>query len=233
MKKRAYAKNFTICLAVLFSLSLAWAHQPRLVGSETEIMVTLPEISKAYYGRLDGKPVTYHIEASDDFRLYVNILVPDIEGMDKDVSVKIIKQGTVISHLDGIDHDWKPFFEPYAGDHYFKGPEYVQSQGPGSYQLQVYSPDNQGKYVLAVGDKESFPFGELFRTYWVLPRLKSEFFGKSPLTAFSNRMGIFLVMMIIIMLLIATLLYLGIKHIRKRRLLINMKSDINMIQAER
>ncbi|MHC4292116.1 MAG: hypothetical protein ACYSTR_07880 [Planctomycetota bacterium] len=217
MKKRAYAKNSTICLAVLFSLSFAWAHQPRLVGSETEIMVTLPEISKAYYGQLDGTPATYLIEADADFRLYVNILVPDIEGIEKDVSVKILKQGTVISHLDGSHHDWEAFFEPYAGDHYFKGPEYVQAQGPGSYQLQVYSPDNKGKYVLAVGDKEAFPFGELVRTYWVLPRLKSEFFGKSPLTAFSNRMGIFLVMMLLLMILIATLLYLGIKYIRKRR----------------
>ena len=67
----------------------------------------------------------------------------------------------------------------------------------------------------------------MVKAYLVLPRLKSEFFGKSPLTAFSNRMGIFLVMMITIMLLIATLLYLGIKHIRRRCLLINMKSDIN------
>ena len=82
------------------------AHQPRLIGNETEVIVTLPEISKAYYGNLTGKPVTYNIEAREAFRLYVNILVPDIEGIEKDFSVKILKQETVISHLDGKSHEW-------------------------------------------------------------------------------------------------------------------------------
>ena len=209
-------KTVVVWGVVLFFLPAAWAHQPRLVGSEEEIMVTLPEISKAYYGQLAGTPATYHIEADTDFRLYVNILVPDIKGIEKDVSVKIIKHGTVISHLDGINSDWKAFFEPFAGDHYFRGPEYAQVQGPGSYQLQVYSPDNQGKYVLAVGDQESFPFTEVVKTYCVLPRLKSEFFGKSPFFAFSNRMGMFLGFMLLVVLAFAVILYAGIRSIRKR-----------------
>jgi len=201
---------------LLFFVPSGWAHQPRLVGTETDVVVTLPEISKAYYGRLAGTPVIYHIEADDTFRLYANILVPDIEGIDKDVSVKILKQGSVIAHLDGSRHDWQGFFEPFAGDHYFRGPEYSERQGPGSYQLQVYSPDNQGKYVLAIGDVESFPFTELVKTYYVLPRLKSEFFGKSPFTAYSNRMGIFLAVLLLILLLFAVVLYLGIRRVRKR-----------------
>ncbi|MHC4987462.1 MAG: hypothetical protein ACYTFX_03055 [Planctomycetota bacterium] len=180
MKKSVYAKIAVIWSVVFFSVPAARAHQPRLVGTQTEVEVILPEISKAYYGELAGTPAIYHIETDKSFRLYVNILVPDIEGIDKNVSVKIFKQDTLIAHLDGSATDWPGFFEPFAGDHYFRGPEYTGTQGPGSYRLQVYSPDNQGRYALAVGDIESFPFGELVKTYLVLPRLKSEFFGKSP-----------------------------------------------------
>ncbi|MHC4906392.1 MAG: hypothetical protein ACYTEN_11290 [Planctomycetota bacterium] len=136
--------------------------------------------------------------------------------------MKIFKQDTLIAHLDGSATDWPGFFEPFAGDHYFRGPEYTGTQGPGSYRLQVYSPDNQGRYALAVGDIESFPFGELVKTYLVLPRLKSEFFGKSPFSAYSNRMGMFLGIMLLMGLVSAAVLYIGIRLIRKR---INKKSQ--------
>jgi hypothetical protein len=97
-------------------------------------------------------------------------------------------------------------------------------QDPGSYKIQVYSPDNQGKYVLAVGDREVFPFRELIKTYLVLPRLKSEFFGKSSLSAYSNIMGIFLVIILLITLIIAAILYFGIRFIKKRFMVTNQKN---------
>jgi hypothetical protein len=198
-------------------LPTVFAHQPRLVGNETNVVVDQPEISKAYYGSLSGKPATYRIESTESFRLYVNILVPDMEGIDKDVSVKILKQGTVISILGGIEHEWTQFYEPFAGDHYFRGSEYVKEQDAGTYEIEVYSPDNQGKYVLAVGDKEAFPLGELARTYAVLPRLKSEFFGKSFFSAYFNIMGIFLVVILIITGVILIMVLYSIKIIRKKR----------------
>ena len=216
MKKNVYTMIVMVWAVASLLLPTAWAHQPRLVGSQTEIKVSLPEVSKAYYGQLDGTPVIYHIETDTDFRLYVNILVPDIEGIDKDISVKIFRQGTVISHLDGSNHEWEPFFEPFAGDAYFRGPEYNQMQGPGSYEVQIFSPDNQGKYALAIGNQESFPFGELVKTYLVLPRLKSEFFGKSPFSAYSNRMGMFLGILLLMGLVLAAVLYVMIRMIRKR-----------------
>ena len=217
MKKCFFTNLVVLSGILLFFLPAALAHQPRLVGDQTDIIVTLPEVSKAYYGHLDGNPVTFRIEAAEAFRLYLNILVPDIEGIEKDVSVKILKKDTVISVLDADSHDWTGFYEPFAGDDYFRGPEFLEMQEAGVYEIQVYSPDNQGKYVLAVGDKESFPFAELIKTYMVLPRLKSEFFGKSPFSAYSNIMGIFLAVIVAATLLIATFLFLGIKYIRKRR----------------
>lgn len=207
--------KFFLIISCLF-LPDVFAHQPRLVGNETNILVDQPEISKAYYGSLSGKPATYRIESTEPFRLYVNILVPDIQGVDKDFSVKILKQGEVISILGGGGFDWKQFYEPFAGDHYFRGSEYVQEQVAGTYEIEVYSPDNLGKYVLAIGDREAFPLGELVRTYAVLPRLKSEFFGKSPFSAYFNIMGIFLAVILFIAGIISITIIYSIKLIRKR-----------------
>ena len=66
------------------------AHQPRLVEMGI-INLTEPEISKAYYGNLSGKPQIYTISTSSPIDLYVNILVPLIEGPEKNVTVKIFK----------------------------------------------------------------------------------------------------------------------------------------------
>lgn len=227
MKKCFFKKVILTAAVSLVFAPTAQAHQPRLVGDEANVIVTLPEVSKAYYGNLAGNPAAYRIEAADDFRLYVNILVPDIEGIEKNVSAKIFKQGKLISLLDGLSHDWKSFYEPFAGDDYYRGPEFVEVQEPGVYEIHVYSPDNRGKYVLAIGDREAFPFGELVKTYLVLPRLKSEFFGKSPFSAYSNIMGIFLAVILIALLLLVTALSLLIRRIRKRWLRVKMKSDIN------
>jgi hypothetical protein len=43
----------------------------------------------------------------------------------------------------------------------------------------VSNKDNQGKYSLVIGQKESFPFGESIKTLVRLPALKIHFFNKS------------------------------------------------------
>ncbi len=215
MRKQGLMQAAYFFIISCLFLPNVFAHQPRLVGNDTDIVVDQPEISKAYYGSLNGKSATYRIESTGPFRLYVNILVPDIEGIDKDVSVKILKQGTVISILDASEHDWTQFYEPFAGDHYFRGAQYVEEQDAGTYDIEVYSPDNSGRYVLAIGDREAFPLGELVRTYAVLPRLKSEFFGKSPFSAYFNVMGIFLAVILVIAGVLFITVFYSIQRIRK------------------
>ena len=61
-------------------------HQPRIVEIE-KINVSKPEVSKAYYGKLFGKPNSFVIKASSTFSLYVNVLVPFVEGPRKNVVV--------------------------------------------------------------------------------------------------------------------------------------------------
>lgn len=79
----------------LCTSTVATAHQPRIVEN-TQITVKDFEISKSYYGQLEGEPHVYTIEASEEFNLYVNVLVPDSQGQKKDVSAEIFKGGQSI-----------------------------------------------------------------------------------------------------------------------------------------
>lgn len=188
-----------------------FAHQPRIVSDEKVVKVDNPEISQAFYGELKGEPVYYQIEEGNNFNLYVGILSPKIESADKDFSVEVSSGEEVIFVLDGANQEWESFYEEFGGDHYYEGPEKKLLVEPGIYTLKVFSPDNQGKYVLVVGEKEEFPFEEIINTVKTLPKLKGDFFKKSPFTAFFNIIGLFIFGPIILVLVIISIV-LSIKR---------------------
>jgi len=102
-----------------------------------------------------------------------------------------------------LEVDWTYFFEEFGGDGYYQGPEFKEEVEKGEYQIEVFSPDNQGKYVLAVGEKEEFPLDETINTLLLLPSLKKNFFNKPPLTAYFNLIGLFLFVPLVILLAIS------------------------------
>ncbi|MBW3014050.1 hypothetical protein KY335_02305 [Candidatus Woesearchaeota archaeon] len=192
-------KIFALSILLLLLVTAVSAHQPRLVDQDfTEIKN--PEISQAFYGNLEGKEESYQINSGTPFMLYVQILVPDIENIDKDVSANITL-GEKTYTLDGLEHEWTRFYEEFGGDYYYMGPEMEQAVKQGTYNIKVFSPDNQGKYVLVVGKEEAFPVKEMLRTLVVMPKLKM-YFDRSPFTAFFNRIGIFLLIPLIILIVI-------------------------------
>jgi len=176
----------------LFMPGLVWAHQPRIVENAM-VEINNPEVSQAFYGELKGSPCEFRIQSNQDFRLYVGLLVPDIPNIQKDISAQIyrIKDGKneTIALLDGSHFEWTPFFEDFAKDHYFWGPEYkaddsqkgVELEGrlvtAGDYRIKVFSPSNFGKYTLVTGFLEVFPFAEILNASITVPRLKAQFFG--------------------------------------------------------
>jgi len=169
---------FLGCSAFIWGDSAA--HQPNLVGLQTHTMVQDPEVSKAYYGELPGKPAAFEIRCDTSFSLYVNLLVPDISGARTDFSADIYADGELLTRLDGSRYHWTTFYEPFGNDTYLQGPEYRSKVGPGVYRIQVSNGENRGKYVLAVGELEKFPPKVILRTLITLPKLKRDFFGKSP-----------------------------------------------------
>lgn len=167
---------------ILISAASASAHQPRL-NESIITSVSDPEISKAYYGKLEGEPHTYKISSAEKFDLYVGILAPDIPNQKRDVSFGVIKIGDIptdVATMVGIGFDWKPFFEEFGRDSYLKGPEFRSKLSAGEYEIRVWSSNNDSKYSLAIGEIEAFDFKESMNAIRLIPEIKKNFFEESP-----------------------------------------------------
>lgn len=186
--------------------AFASAHQPRIVESQHTV-VTNPEISKAYYGKLTGGPDVYTIEAKQVFDLYVGVLVPDIAGQKKDVSAVVMKDGKQIAVLDGTTFAWKQFFEEFGHDTYWQGPEYKARADAGTYEIRVWSSNNDSKYSLAIGEIEAFDFKEGLNALTLIPQIKKNFFNESPIDFILSPFGWGLIVVMYILAFIFGFLY--------------------------
>lgn len=188
-----------ICCFILLWTVLA--HQPRL-SDETDLIVEAPEISKAYYKELKGTPHTYTITSEKEFDLYVNILVPKIEWITKDFTVDIEKRwasDTLIKRMDWSVYERTEFFELFGYDTYLMWPEYKERADLWTYQITVSNETNTWKYSLAIGEIESFDREETINAYNTIPKLKREFFWKSPISFIFSPLwyGLIIVMFIL------------------------------------
>ena len=195
-------KKIIVSLIIFFSVlgvaSYTYAHNPRLVYNldvlpEKPIIINNPDISQAYYGRLKGWEEYYQFAIATNQDFYFETLVPDVKDITKNISADLIDvdSAKVIATLDANKSEWLPYFEEFAGDHYFAGPTSTINLDPGVYQIKVYNDNNEGKYVLVVGQKESFPPKEILGTIVNLPALKA-YFNESPLNAYFNKVGLFM-----------------------------------------
>ncbi len=189
-------KSKTILLLMVL-LSLSFAHQPKIIlGKDAPlsnpIIVTVPEISKAYYGELSGTPQYYQITSDEPFLLYTGILIPDIIGQQPyAVSAEVLdSSGKRILFLDGSAHEWEPFYEEFGGDWYLDGPEAEKELQPGTYYIKVFNDGNSGRYSLTIGKEEYFSFFDMIEAYVAIILLKQQFFGKNVLVLFFHLTGI-------------------------------------------
>ncbi len=243
-------RRVTLCIVFFLFLSgcllgpcKVSAHQPRIVYSQPgDIQINNPEISQAFYDELKGKPRDYFINSSKDFALYINLLVPEEANRNGRYSANIFlvndSGAEQIGSMDGASFEWKEFYEEFGRDYYLKGPELTKEVPAGKYKIEIYSKDNQGKYVLAVGQKESYDIQSILNIYWQLPLLKVSFFKTSVLQFFLTPFGIAGIGVIgAILILLAFINYLVglikaiIKHNQAKTLLLTsagmqMKDDI-------
>jgi len=189
--------SFKLLFSLIIVLSLASAHVPKLVMNESHpedqpLSIPNPEISKAYYGELNGGADYYKIQSDKPFRLYVNLLVPDLVGSPrKAVSLEVTDfEKNQLLFLDGENFTWTSYFEEFGGDYYLRGPESKLDLLPGTYYIKVYNSENKGKYSIAVGETESFSIPDSISTLLVLPQLKEKFFGKPVLLLFLHIMAL-------------------------------------------
>tara|TARA_B100000029_G_scaffold172996_1_gene169454 strand:- start:1147 stop:1839 length:693 start_codon:yes stop_codon:yes gene_type:complete len=164
--------RISILIVFLLSSSL-YAHQPKLINyspsKQTPHEVVYPEISKAYYSKLTGQPHYYLIQSNKEFLFYAGILSPKISDKYQWLSIDVLDENDdVIYQAIGSNFDWQAWYEPYARDWYWKGPEiggninletgFKRSfaMNPGKYLVKVYNDENRGHYSLAIGEAEFF-----------------------------------------------------------------------------
>jgi len=162
----------------------ALAHQPRIVKPEQSlILIENPELSQAFYDELVGSSKVYFINSPIDFDLYANLLVPKSSNPDGRYSALIYKinpdEKELIATLNATSSDWLEFYEEFASDTYLKGPEFKSQVPAGDYEIIVSNQQNQGKYVLAVGEVEKFGPKSILDAFYILPILKVKFFQTS------------------------------------------------------
>ena len=205
-------RKLSLVILLFLLAANSWAHQPRFVmdtptGPNNPILIPDPEVSKAYYGELTGSADYYKISSGTTFAFYVNVLSPDVPDYNRtDLSVEVLGwDGKKILALNGRNQTWERFYEEFGGDYYLKGPEARMNLSGGEYTIIVSSPDNRGRYSLAVGETESFPPGEIANAYLLSPTLKSRFFNKPFYEGFFTKFNLYAT--ITILILVAVIVY--------------------------
>tara|TARA_Y100000590_G_scaffold126124_1_gene144185 strand:+ start:2150 stop:2842 length:693 start_codon:yes stop_codon:yes gene_type:complete len=162
-----------LILILVFFTSSLYAHQPKLINyspsTQNPHKVEFPEISKAYYGKLTGEPHYYQIQSDEEFLFYSGILSPKVNDNYKWLSIDVLDENNnIVYQANGSNFNWEPWYEPYARDWYWKGPEIGANvnldtgfkrsflMDAGTYLIKVYNNDNEGHYSLAIGEAEFF-----------------------------------------------------------------------------
>ena len=177
-----------VFITVIFA-SIANAHQPILNGEgltspETAYVIDKPEISKAIFSQLNGMPQYYRIDSETDFAFYVGLTQPKRGTcpIASTFSFDVLDSNLhVIDGRDGESFEWWGWYEEYGKDWYWVGPEVGKEfksdriYKAGTYYVRVFNNDNQGQYVLAVGDIEKFTLPVIARTILTMPKINSKF----------------------------------------------------------
>jgi hypothetical protein len=163
------AKVLLVMTVFSTTLALVHAHNPIFPTPQNYndfTPIEKPTISTAYYGNLQDFPHTYELELTEPTKIYTELLVPGfVSATDRSVIiVKKERRGvTEVVRLNKKDEPWPSFYEFFGGDIYRRGPVYETQLEAGSYLLEVSTPDNEGKYVLVVGEKEYISPWDYFR----------------------------------------------------------------------
>lgn len=158
-----------------------FTEQPTLHDIET---IQDPRVTQLFFGELIGAPHTYEISASEPFTLSLELRTPrtaSSTGTISSIVVKVPGRGRVeeVTRLVGRDASWEEHRDEMTKDVYLRGATYHGDLGPGTYHIEVHTPDNMEKYMLKVGTEDEMIIGYVE----LLSRLRSvkHFYGTSPL----------------------------------------------------
>jgi hypothetical protein len=115
-----------------------------------------------YLGELTGFPVMYEITSDESFTLQAQVKQRYQSGLEPlAFSVIVIKQDargggvTEVARLRPESADWQLLKDPQLGFRLWAGEVLATAVEPGTYRIEVSTPENLGKYLLSFGTAET------------------------------------------------------------------------------
>jgi hypothetical protein len=170
--------RFLISLMIVALPDALSAHSPVLNNGNVEMsksepyLINEPEHSKAIFSELSGKVHYYRIDSDVPFSFYVGITTPKLDECDLGQTFSFEVLNSNFKRIDGRDGSkflWSQWYEKFGKKWYWVGPEIGRAfksnrqYDAGSWYVRVFNKGNAGKYVLAIGDKERFGLGAIFK----------------------------------------------------------------------
>jgi len=213
---RKYLAGFAcVLLFLLPAVMHAYYAEPMMPENVTDYkVIENPTFKRAYYGELMGIPHTFEFAATEEFTLDVQILVPDIETAKNNMRGIVVREVTrgvrEVARLRPQEAQWEEVHEPWGNDTYQAGPSHTETLKPGVYRIEVSNPDNEGKYVLWVGEEDADNRG-YFEQVAAIVAVK-QFFGKPAVFALASPV-LYIPLSILIVLVVLAVLFIK----RRRR----------------
>ncbi len=218
--KRLYYGIALVVIGLAFSHSL-FAYVARIVpAGEASVSITSLEQSQYFFDTLAGSPRPYLFELSQPAELKAFLMVPAASNQNGRYSFRLFLVGATeerqILAADAAAAEWQETYDALMREYFLKGPEVNQQLEPGKYRLEVYSAENVGKYVLALGDKDAYTLNSLLPFYWQIPQLKMRFFETSILEFFLTPFSLAIAVLVGVLLILIALINYLVAYIKER-----------------
>lgn len=161
MKPKTFYWLFVLIL--VFSVKPAEAYYPLLNDKEKPYEITPVadrfEVGLQYLGELKDYPQTYELIVKDEKELTVSLL-QHLEKEINPLSLIVVRENdkgggvSEIGRIDGKETDWQREKPENLGLTFMRSEELSATLKSGTYRIEVSSPDNVGKYVLAFSSFE-------------------------------------------------------------------------------
>lgn len=158
--------HVTVMLITSFILLPPVAHAfvaiEETVPTQYEIItIQNPEIEQLLLGELTDAPEMFEIVSEVPFTLTAEIrAIPNTSGTSlPQLSGIIIRQKEIrgveeVARLNSSDAPWTALTDPDSGLVYQAGPYFSEPVDAGTYRIEVSNPNNQGKYLLIIGNQK-------------------------------------------------------------------------------
>lgn len=136
-----------------------------------------------FFGTLERFPHTYVVVTDETQSVSLSVVVPASAESDIRPGVLIVRQALrgveEVARLKADLDSWSTWYDWITNDTYLRGPTFTGMLEPGSYLIEVQTPDNQGSYALQIGTGVPIETAGYFGTLRALPAIK-RWHGKSP-----------------------------------------------------